>query len=271
VRGGDKKPFEAVRGEIEAEVKKQLAAKEFAADAERFTNLVNKDTDNFKSVASDLKLKPQTASVLRMPVPGAKGAIASPKLLDAVFSSESIKSKQNTEAVEVGPNQLASARIVSHTPARVQALAEVTAQVRDRVVQQQAAAKAKKAGEDKLAAVKAADSAAGLPAAVLLSRSEPAGHPRQVVDAVLKADTAKLPQWLGVDLGSAGYAVVRLSAVKNRAPDAPEVTQLLPRYTQAWAGAESQAYYKALERRFKVKIDAAAALAAAAASAPASN
>jgi peptidyl-prolyl cis-trans isomerase D len=269
VRGGEKKPFEAARAEIEAEVKKQLAAKEFAADAERFTNLVNKDTDSFKSVVSDLKLKVQTASALRVPAPGAKGAIASPKLLDAVFSAESIKNKQNTEAIEVGPNQLASARLVSYTPARVQALAEVTAQVHERVVQQQAAAKAKKAGEDKLAAVKAADSTAGLPAAVLLSRSEPAGQPRQVVEAVLKADGAKLPQWLGVDLGAAGYAVVRLNAVKNRAPDAPEVAQLMPRYGQAWAGAESQAYYKALERRFKVKIDVAAA--AAAASAPASN
>lgn len=266
VRGGDKKPFEAARAEIEAEVKKQLAAKEFAADAERFTNLVNKDTDNYKGVVGDLKLKAQTATVLRNPAPGAQGVIASPKLLEAVFSAESIKSKLNTEAIEVGPNQLASARIVTYTPARVQALAEVMAQVRERVVAQQAAAKAKKAGEDKLAAVKAAETTAGLPLAVTLSRSDPAGQPRQVIDAVLKADAAKLPQWLGVDLGTAGYAVVRLTAVKNRAPDAPEVAQLLPRYGQAWAGAESQAYYKALERRFKVKIDVAAA-----ASAPAGN
>jgi peptidyl-prolyl cis-trans isomerase D len=269
VRGGDKKPFEAVRGEIEAEVKKQLAAKEFAADAERFTNLVNKDTDNFKGVVGELKLKAQTATVLRNPSPAAKGALASPKLLDAVFSAESIKGKQNTEAIEVGPNQLASARIVAHMPARVQALSEVTAQVRERVVQQQAAAKARKAGEDKLAAVKTADSTAGLPPAVMVSRSDPAGQARQVIEAVLKADAAKLPQWLGVDLGSAGYAAVRLSAVKNRAPDAPEVTQLMPRYTQAWAGAESQAYYKALERRFKVKIDATAATGAT--PAPAAN
>jgi peptidyl-prolyl cis-trans isomerase D len=266
VRGGDKKPFEAARAEIEAEVKKQLAAKEFAADAERFTNLVNKDTDNFKGVIGELKLKVQTATVLRNPGPDAKGAIASPKLLDAVFASDSIKSKQNTEAIEVGPNQLASARIVNYSPARVQPLAEVTARVRERVVQQQAAAKARKAGEDKLAALKSSDQAAGLPPAVLLSRSDPASQPRQVVDAVLKADAAKLPQWLGVDLGSAGYAVVRLTAVKNRAPDAPEVAQLMPRYGQAWAGAESQAYYKALERRFKAKIDVAAA-----APAPVSN
>lgn len=266
VRGGEKKPFEAARAEIEAEVKKQLAAKEFAADAERFSNLVNKDTDNFKGVVGELKLTAQTATVLREPAPDAKGALASPKLLDAVFTSDSIKSKQNTEAIEIGPNQLASARIVSHTPARVQALSEVTARVRERVVQQQAAAKARKAGEDKLAALKASDQTAGLPPPVLLSRSDPAGQPRQVVDDVLKADGAKLPQWLGVDLGTGGYAVVRLTAVKNRAPDAPEVAQLLPRYGQAWAGAESQAYYKALERRYKVKIDVAAA-----ASAPLNN
>ena len=263
VRGGDKKPFEAVRGEIEAEVKKQMAAKEFTADADRFANLVNKDGDNFKSVVADLKLKAQTATVPRTPEPGAKGALASPKLMEAVFTSESIKSKLNTEAIEVGSNQLAAARIVTHTPARVQALAEVTARVRERVVQQQAAAKAKKAGEDKLAAMKAADTTAGLPPVVLLSRSEAASQPRPVLDAVLRADATKLPQWLGVDLGNAGYAVVRLSAVKNRAPDAPEVTQLLPRYTQAWGSAESQAYYKALERRFKVKIDAPMAAASA--------
>ena len=170
-------------------------------------------------------------------------------------------------AIETAPNQLVAARIVAHTPARVQALAEVQAVVLQRVVQQQAAAKAKKAGEDKLAAVKAADSTAGLPAAVTVSRNELAGQPPQLVEAVLKADAGKLPQWLGVDLGGAGYAVVRLNGVKNRASDSPEVTQLLPRYAQAWAGAESQAYYKALERRFKVKIEAVAA----AASAPADN
>jgi peptidyl-prolyl cis-trans isomerase D len=269
VRGGEKKPFDSVRAELESDAKKQLAAKEFAADADRFQNLVNKDADKFDSAVAELKLAKQTATVQREPAPAAKGPLVSTKLLDAVFAADSIKSKLNTEAIETAPNQLVAARIVTHTPARVQALAEVQAVVRERVVQQQAAAKAKKAGEDKLAAVKAADSTAGLPAAVTVSRNELAGQPPQLVEAVLKADAGKLPQWLGVDLGSAGYAVVRLNAVKNRASDSPEVTQLLPRYAQAWAGAESQAYYKALERRFKVKIEAVAA--AAAASAPAAN
>jgi peptidyl-prolyl cis-trans isomerase D len=267
IKGGQSKPFEAVRAEIEADLKRQRATKDYVADADRFQNLVNKDADKFDSAVAELKLVKQTATALREPAPGTAGPLASAKLLDAIFSAESVKSKLNTEAIETAPNQLVSARIVSHTPARVRPLAEVTAQVRERVIAQQAAAKAKKAGEDKLAAVKAADSSAGVPPAVTLSRSEPAGQARAVIDAVLRADAGKLPQWLGVDLGSAGYAVVRLNAVKNRGADSPEVKQLLPRYAQAWSGAEAQAYYKALERRFKVRFDAPAT----AASAPASN
>jgi peptidyl-prolyl cis-trans isomerase D len=266
VRGGEKKPFEAVRAELEADAKRQLATKAFTADADRFQNLVNRDADKFDGVVNELKLVKQTATVQREPAPNAQGPLVSPKLLDAVFSSESIKGKLNTEAIETGASQLVSARILTHTPTRVQPLAEVQALVRERVIAQQAAAKAKAAGQAKLAAVKAADSTAGLPPAVTLSRAEPAGQPRAVIDAALRADAATLPQWLGVDLGGAGFAVVRLNAVKNRAADAPEVVQLLPRYTQAWGSAESQAYYKALERRFKVKIEAAAA-----ASAPAVN
>jgi peptidyl-prolyl cis-trans isomerase D len=266
VRGGERKPFEAVRAELEVQARKELAAREFAADADRFQNLVNKDADNFNGVIKELKLSKQTATVQRTPAADAKGVLASPKLLEAVFSADSLKSKLNTEAVEAGPSQLVSARVLTHTPERVRPLAEVTAQVRERLILQQAAAKAKKAGQDKLAAVQAADNTAGLPPAVTLSRMEPAGQPRPVVEAVLKADAVKLPQWLGVDLGSEGYAVVRLNAVKSRPADTPEVAQLVPRYAQAWAAAEAQAYYKALERRFKVKIEPSALSASAVAS-----
>ena len=267
VRGGDKKPFEALRAEIEAEVKKQLAAKRFSEVAEQFTNSVVAQADSLQPTIDKLKLKKQTATVQRNPAPDTTGALASPKLLEAVFSSDSIKNKLNTEAIDIGPNQLASARVVQHLPSRVQPLAEVQAQVRSRVVAEQAGAKARKAGEARLAELRAADATAGLPAPLTLSRNNPQGQPRALVDAVLRADAAKLPQWVGVDLGSAGYALARIAAVKPPAADAPELSALAPRYAQAWAAAEAQAYYKALERRFKATIEPEAA-AAAAASAP---
>lgn len=267
VRGGQKKPFEEARPEIEAEVRKQLAAREFAGAAEQFSNLVNAQSDSLAPAADKLKLKVQTATVQRTPAPGATGALASPKLLEAVFTSESLKSKLNTETVEVGSNQLAAARVVEHQPSRLQSLTEVQARVRERVLARQAADKARKAGQARLAELQKTDSTAGLPPSVSMSRGNPQGQPPEVLNAVLRVDSAKLPQWVGVDLGDAGFALARVSAVKAPASDAPEVTQLLPRVAEAWAAAEAQAYYKALERRFKVSMDAPSA----AASAPAGN
>ena len=267
VRGGDKKPFEAVRSEIEGEVKKQLAQKKYAEAAEQFTNTAYEQADSLQPLVDKLKLKKQTATVQRTPAAGATGALASVKLLAAVFGNDAVKNKRNTEAVEVGPNQLAVARVVQHQPARVQTLAEVQTQVRARVVVEQAAAAARKAGEARLAALRGGADASALPPAMVFSRASAQSQPRELVDAVLRADARKLPQWLGVDLGDAGYAVVRVNAVKPLAADAPELTQLLPRYAQAWGAAESQAYYNALKARYKVKIEADAVSAATAASA----
>ena len=267
VRGGDKKAFDAVRGEIEDEVKKQLAQKKYAEAAEQFTNTAYEQADSLQPLIDKLKLKKQTATVQRTPAPGATGALASAKLLGAVFGTDAVKNKRNTEAVEVGTNQLAAARVLQHQPERVQPLADVLPLVRQRVITEQAAAAARKAGEARLAALKGGADASALPAAVVLSRANPQGQPRAVLDAVLRADAGKLPQWLGIDLGDAGYAVVRLTAVKAPAADAAELVQLLPRYAQAWGAAEAQAYYNALKARFKVKIEADVMGSAAAASA----
>lgn len=268
VRGGDKKPFETVRADIDDEVRKQLAQKRYAEAAEQFTNIVYEQSESLQAVVDKLKLKRQSATVQRTPAPGAQGALASAKLLQAIFSGDTLKNQRNTDAIEVGPNQLAAARVTQHLPARVQTLAEVLPQVRERVVAEQAAARAHKLGQARLAELRAGGAAAELPAAVRLSRASEATQPRALIDAVLRADAAKLPQWLGVDLGAEGYAVVKLLTIKPPAADAPQLTALLPRYAQAWGAAEGQAYYAALKNRFKVKIEEAA-VAAATASAPA--
>ncbi|WP_204281180.1 hypothetical protein, partial [Proteus mirabilis] len=71
-RGGDKKPFEAVRAEVEAEVRKQLAQRRYAEAAEQFGNLVYEQSDSLQPAADKLKLKVLTATVGRQPQPGAQ-------------------------------------------------------------------------------------------------------------------------------------------------------------------------------------------------------
>jgi len=257
VRGGEKKPFEAVRASIEDEVKKQLAQKRYSEAAEQFTNTVYEQPESLQPVIDKLKLQKQTATVMRTPAAGASGALASPKLLELVFGNDAVKNKRNTDAVEVGPNQMASARIVQYTPARTLPLADVKEQVRQRVVLQQAAALARKEGEARLAQLKHGGDAAALPNAVTVSRSQSA-LPRPLVDAVLRADASKLPATIGVDLGDAGYVVARIVKVEPPALQGEELKQLQVAYARAWGGAESTAYYEALKRRYKVEIKAAA-------------
>lgn len=266
VRGGDRKPFEAVRAEIQDEVAKQLAQQRYAEAAEQFSNLVYEQSDSLQPVIDKLKLGKMTAVVQRAAAPGATGPLASSKLLDAVFSVDGLQNKRNTEAVETGANQLVSARVVSYRPAHVRDLAEVRPQVLEQLKADQAAAAARKDGEARLASLKQ-NPADTLAPSVVLSRAQIQGQPRQVVDATLKADLAKGPVVVGVDLGPQGYAVVKVVKRVPRAGDDADLARAKPYIAQALAQAEEAAYYDALKRRHKVEIKQAAAPAASASAA----
>lgn len=258
VRGGEKKPFESVRGEIDDEIRKQLAAKRWAEAAEQFTNTVYEQSDSLQPVIDKLKLDKRTASVRRQPAPGASGALASQKLLDAVFANDSVRNKRNTDAVEVGPNQLASARIVQHQPARTLPLAEVRDRVRERVIAVEAGNAARKDGEARLAQLKQSGQGE-LTEKLTVSRVESQNLPPRVLDAALKLDSAKLPGFVGVDLGETGYVVVKLEAVLSRQTPSDDNLRLRTQYAQSWTSAETRAYLDALKTRYKAEVKPTAA------------
>lgn len=264
VRGGTVQPYEQVRGPILEEARKQQAQKRYAEAAEQFTNTVFEQSDSLQPVVDKLKLAKQTATVQRQPAAGATGALASQKLLDAVFGNDALRNKRNTDAVEVGPNQLAAARVVQHMPARTLPLAEVKDRVRERVAAEQAAALARKEGEARLAQLRQGGDAAGLPAPVTVSRNQPQNLPRPLLDAVLRADAGKLPAVFGESLGDEGYAVVRIAKVEPPQLQPAESLQLDQAYSRAWGAAESAAYYETLKRRYKAQVTVAAPAASAA-------
>jgi peptidyl-prolyl cis-trans isomerase D len=256
-RGGEKKSFETVRAEIEDEVRKQLAQKRFAEAAEQFTNTVYEQSDSLQPAMDKLKLDKRTATVQRTPAAGASGPVASPKLLEAVFANDAIRNKRNTDAVEVGPSQLASARIVEYTPARTLPLAEVKDQVRERLVAEQAAALARQEGLALLAQLQKGGELT-LPESAVVSRASAQGLPRNVIDAVLGADASRLPAPVGIDLGDQGYLVARVTQVLPRDPAVASEENLQGQYAQAVANAEAQAYLAALKTRYKAEIRASA-------------
>lgn len=259
IKAPRKPSFEELRASMEADLKQQQAQRKFAEVAETFANTVYEQADSLQPVVDKLKLKIQTAKgVVRTPVAGANGALAHPKFLEALFSSDSLENKRNTEAVEFGTSQMVAGRVAEYTPARTLAYEEVQAQVRQRYVAEKAAELARKEGQAKRAAwAENAASATGLSAPMVVARDLPLNQPRAVLDAVLGANTDTLPAWTGVDLGAQGYAVAKVNRVVP--PEAPEpqlAQQRQQQYAQWWSTAEGLAYYETLKQRFKVQIKA---------------
>ena len=250
--------FEELRPTLEADLKKQQVQQKFAESAELFTNGVYEQADSLKPVADRLKLDIRSASnVSRSTASGVTGPLANPKFLAALFATDSIEKKRNTEAIEVGPNQLAAGRIVQYTPVRTLPMAEVKDNVRARWLADRSAEEARKEGSAKLAEWKANAAAAALPESLTISRIDAQKLPGPILDAVLRADPAALPVLVGVDLGGQGYAVVKVTKVLPREPRAAAAAQQeRAQYAQWWTAAESMAYYKLMQERFKVEITA---------------
>jgi peptidyl-prolyl cis-trans isomerase D len=257
IKAPKQRSFEEMKPELEAELKKQQAQKKFAETADTFTNMVYEQAESLKPAADRLKLDIKTAvNVTRQPQAGATGVLANPKFLNALFAPDAIEKKRNTEALEVGPSQLASGRIVRYSAAHTRPLAEVKDLVRQRWLAQRAAEEARKEGIAKLAAWKTAPgSAAGLSAPVVVSREQTQNLPIPVIDAALRADTGTLPAFVGVDLGNQGYAIVKVEKVVPRdAPVEAAAKQQRDQYAQWWTSAENLAYYNSLKDRFKAEI-----------------
>lgn len=259
IRQPKQKTFEESRASLEVDAKRQMAQRKFAEVAEQFTNLVYEQSDSLQPAAEKLKLEIQHAKgVGTLPVPAASGtAMNNPKFLAAIFSADSIDKKRNTEAIELAPNVLASARIINYEPARILPLADVKDKVREQVVAQKALDLAKKEGQNNLAQWKAAPDKAKLTNSVVVSREQKQQLSDAVVEAALRANTQVLPAWVGVDLGGSGYAVVKVEKILPRETvDTQQQARERQQYMQWWAGAEEASYYRWLKDKFKAEIKA---------------
>ena len=251
--------FESMRPALEADLKKQQAQRKFAELAEVFSNTVYEQSDSLKHVADKLKLSIQKASkVPSQPsatpaTPAtAKSPLTHPGLLKALFNEASLEKQRNTEAVEVAPNTLVSARVVKHQPAATLPFAEVKDVVKRNVSQDKAAEMAKAEGQKRLASLKS--NAEGLPSAILISRDKTQKQAAQVVEAVLRADPNQLPAMSGVDMGAQGFAIVRVTKVLPPEDNKELMKQAQQQFTQLWGSAETQAYMAELKSIMKGEI-----------------
>ena len=249
--------FETMRPQLEADLRKQQAQSKFAEAAETFSNTVYEQSDSLTPVAQKLNLTVQKANgVLRESTKADKGPLSNDKLLQALFSDDALNKHRNTEAIEVAPNTLVAARVVTHHPAKVQDYARVQAQVRAQYVQSAAVQMAREQAQAQLKTWQQKTEQAQLGPVAVVSRQKAAGVPEAVVLAALRVDPSKLPQVTGVDLGEQGYAVVRVNKVLPRDAQAAQAEQSRQEFEALWGQAQGQSYLDELKKRLKVKVTA---------------
>src|SRR5688500_4452988 len=249
----DAKPFEALRGEIEAELKKSRASKRFAEAADDFRNIVYEQFDSLKPAAERFKLKVQSTDWITRSPGQELGALDNPKLIAALFSSDALEKKRNTDAIEVAPATLVAARVVEHQPAAERKFEEVRAEIVELLRRREAAELARKEGAEKLEKLRqGADAGLKWGQAKTVSRREPQGLPGDVVRQVMSADAAKLPAYVGVPAGDSGYLLLRISKVIEA--EAPK-QEALSRPAALLGAAQYDAYVASLRAQADVEIN----------------
>ncbi|WP_175727683.1 SurA N-terminal domain-containing protein [Burkholderia ambifaria] len=251
------KPFADVKDQIAVQLKQQYAAKAFTDNAEGFTSTVYEKAKTLQPAADKYKLTIQTATVMPTPNPQLPptSPLNNPKFLAAVFASDSVKSRNNTQAIDVGNNTLISARVTDYKPAAVPALDTIKDAVRQKVVAEQATELAKKDGAAKLAELQKSKSADGFTPVQKVSRMQSQGLTPAALSAVYKVDAKTLPAYVGVDLGADGYAIYRVNAViPGTAVDPQQLAAAQQQMAQVEAQSEGEAYLAALRDRSKVKL-----------------
>lgn len=145
--------LDAVRGEVETEVKQLNAEQLFAELAESFKNLVFESPEDLAITAEDLSLTVETTDWFTR---GQGDGVADEDAVrQAAFSSDVVNEDLASDAIELGFDHLIAVQKVEHEPAVQKPLAEVEQKIREIMVSDQAREQAMELGDELLETLEA--------------------------------------------------------------------------------------------------------------------
>jgi len=250
-------PLQAVRAQIEAEIRKPKVAKAFAEAADNFNNLVYEQFDSLQPAVDALKLTLQKSDWVSRAGGNPNPLLNNDKLLAALFSDEVLKSKHNTSAIEVQPNMLLAARVVEHKPPEELPLDQVRKDIVQHLADQSAAQIAEREGRAALDKLRKGEPVAlAWSAAQTVTLQKRQGLHPEAAQSVFGADTTKLPAYAGVPVSQSRFVIYRVTRVKDVAETSPEQRKALAKQLTQMIGQEQYiAYLASLRERADVKID----------------
>jgi len=214
IQPGHVRTLDDVRKQLTAEIKKQKAERAYADAAENFSNMVFEQSDTLQPVAKKYKLELETSGWITRSADSAPPPLNNPKLVKNLFSDDSLQHKRNTEAVEVAPQTLVSARVLEYQPQTLRKFADVKDQIEKRLRREEALKLAAREGRADLSKLRlGAKLGLKWDSPKLVSRRDPKGLSSDALREIVGADVSKLPAYVGADKDGAGYAIYRINKV----------------------------------------------------------
>lgn len=253
---GQSSDFESLKPQIKGELIFQKAQAAFTEKAESFSNTVYEQSDSLLPAAKAIGGQVQTSDwTSREDV--AK-FFKNDKIVNAIFSEESIKDRRNTEAIEISPNNLVSARVVDYKASAPKSFDEVKAGIKGLLKLEAAAKLAVAKGEAALKNLRDGKDVADVEwiPEVTVDRKTAAGLTQLAMTQIFKTDISKLPAYSGLADSKQGYLLVKVINVDNSAVgDEEAVKTAKAELGSALADEYLAAYKQSLREKAKIKVN----------------
>ena len=250
-------PFEQVREQLMTEIGKSAVQDAYLEAAQTFSDMVYTEYDSLQPTADALKLTVQQSDWISPAGGGVNPLLNDPKLLEALFSAEMLEERRNTEALEVQPNTLLSARVVEHKFPTDMPFEDVSKDIVDHLSAQKAIELANQEGEVTLAKLNGGEqltlnwSKSGY---VTLQRRQ--GLHAEGVRAIFSADTSSLPVYAGVAVDDGRYVIYRISKVREvESVSTDEADTASRQLSQLAVQEQREGYLDSLRERAKVTVN----------------
>ncbi|QKJ65425.1 peptidylprolyl isomerase [Deefgea piscis] len=246
-----------VKPSVVEKLKQQKTQSQFPAQIEKFTELVYQQSNSLKPTADALKLAVKQSDWLTRSN-AADPLLGNPKMIEAIYSDDVLKAKHNSEALELAPGQWVSARVLEYKPASTQSLLEVTPMITAKLKQEKALALAQADGAKKLAALQAGqvENLAWGPAQAF-TRVAVEGVSDANLKAIFKANTSKLPAYVGGAVPGRGYVIYKvIKAIDAPALSAEDQFRMQENLAKMYGQVEMSAFIDAIRKDVKVKYQA---------------
>ena len=259
------KAYDAVKADLRTELERTAKVNAFYEKQTEMGAIAFEISDTLVDAAEVAGVEVQTTELVdrnALPAP-----LNTPAVIAAIFSPDVLEDKMNSEVIEVGDEHVVLVRVKEHKPAATKPLADVSEQIKARLVSQKASELAKEKATTLYAEIEAGKSLNDLVTEQGLELRQEAALTRQaytvspaIVQHAFKmahpTDTAVVEK---VELNNGDAAIVALKAVTNATVEGEIEAQLKQNITMAQVNKNYMVFIEALKANAELNLPKAQA------------